>query len=367
MSGPDPFQPRAMRVGMVIGQLTVGGAEGQLLELVRGLDRSRFEPIVYSLSEQPGAMQERFEARGVRVERIGSIGPRRARRLAAACRRDRIDVMHSWLFIANSYAWAARRLGVRAPLVTSARNCKVQGVGHHLLNIAAFRGSARIVANSEQVRDYIVTTYRAPARRVDVIYNGVDTHRFSATAASRDDGPIVVAAGRLVPQKNFALLVDAAARLQKEAPAARFRIAGGGPQREALRTQIRSAQLEDRIELLGERSDIDAVFREADVFWLTSAWEGLPNVVIEAMASGLPVVATDVGGARELFVSGREGFLVRPGNVDDLVYYGGALLRDVSLRRTMGQAARARAQQFTLERMVRGMQDVYDAALTEAA
>lgn len=355
------------RVGMVIGQLTIGGAEGQLLELVRGLDRQRFEPVVYSLSDQPGGMQPRFEAAGVRVDRIGSIGPTRARRLAAACRRDHIDIVHSWLFIANSYAWAARCLGIRTPLVTSARNCKSQGIGHHLLNVAAFHGSSHIVVNSQEVRDYIVNSYRAPVRRVDVIYNGVDTTRFSGVQTPRAAGPIVVAAGRLVAQKNFTLLVDAAARLHADLPAARFRIAGGGPQRDALHGQIRAARLEDAVELLGERTDLDAVFREADVFWLTSSWEGLPNVVIEALASGLPVVATDVGGTRELFVSGREGFLVRPGSVDDFVYYGGALLRDAELRRRMSAAARARAQQFSLRRMVAGMQDVYDAALAEAA
>lgn len=363
----SPSSSGVSRVGMVIGQLTVGGAEGQLLELVRGLDRTRFEPVVYSLSEESGAMQSRFEAAGIPVERIGAVGPRRARRLAAACQRDRIDLIHSWLFIANSYAWAARCLGVRVPLVTSARNCKTQGLGHHALNIAAFRGSARIVANSEQVREYIVGTYRAPERRVEVIYNGVDIARFSAARATTGNAPIVVAAGRLVAQKNFTLLIEAAARLRQAVPSARFRIAGSGPQRDALREQIRAAQVEESVELLGERHDMEAVFREADVFWLTSSWEGLPNVVIEAMASGLPVIATDVGGARELFNSGREGFLVRPASLDDLVYYGGALLRDPDLRRVMGSAARTRAQGFSLARMVQGMQDVYDAALAEAA
>jgi glycosyltransferase involved in cell wall biosynthesis len=121
------------------------------------------------------------------------------------------------------------------------------------------------------------------------------------------------------------------------------------------------------VELLGERADVAALFRDADLYWSTSSWEGLPNVVIEAMACGLPIVATDVGGTRELLQSGREGFLVRPENVDDFVYYGGALLRDAPLRRTMGAAAHARAQQFSLSRMVTGMEHVYDAVLAEAA
>lgn len=352
---------------MVIGQLSIGGAEGQLLELVRGLDRERFEPLIYSLSEQTGAMQPRFEAEGVRVERIGSVGPTRARRLAAACQRDRVDLVHAWLFIANSYAWAARALGVRSPLVTSARNCKSQGLGHHVLNMAAFRGSARIVVNSQQVSHYIADAYRAPAQRVHVIYNGVDTTRFCVAPTARSGPPTVVAAGRLVAQKNFALLIDAAARVHERVPGVRFRIAGDGPQRDGLREKIRAAGLDDTVELLGERTDIDAVFRDADAFWLTSSWEGLPNVVMEAMASGLPVVVTDVGGARELVHSGREGFLVRSGSIEDFVYYGSALLRDDALRRAMGSAARNRAEQFSLGRMVAGMQDVYDAALAEAA
>jgi glycosyltransferase involved in cell wall biosynthesis len=355
------------RVAMIIGQLSVGGAEGQLYELVRGLDRRRFEPIAYSLHASDGPLRARLESVGVAVERVGASGPARARRLAALLRRDRIDVAHAWLFIANTYAWLARGFGSRVPLITSARNCKSQGVLHHVLNMAAFRGSACVVANSAAVAAYIERTYRAPRRRVQVIYNGVDSERFYHRPQSGDRPPTIVGAGRLVTQKNFLLFVEAAARVRRAVPDARFRIAGEGPQREAIVRRCGELGLEDAVELLGERADLDAVFRGGDMFWLTSSWEGLPNVVIEAMASGLPVVATDVGGTRELLRSGQEGFLVRPDAVDELEYYATALLRDGALRHTMGRAAVERARQFSLARMVERTAALYDAVCAEAA
>jgi len=359
--------PNAKRIGMVIGQLSVGGAEGQLYELLRAIDRDRFEPTVYSLVADATALQPRLESTGTRVRVIGSAGPARATRLAAALRDDRVELVHAWLFIANTYAWAARMIGARQPLITSARNCKSQGMGHHLLNMGAFRGSDRIIANSAQVRDYITRAYRAPASRIEVIYNGVDTSRYAPPASRGASSLTVLAAGRLVAQKNFPVLIEAAARIRRECSGVRFLIAGEGPQRASLLQRMEALGVNGAVELLGERADMDELFRRADVFWLTSSWEGLPNVVIEAMASGLPVVATDVGGTRELFCSGREGFLVRANHVDDFVYFGTALLRDDALRRKMSAAARQRAQQFSVRRMVSAMEAVYDSVLGVAA
>lgn len=365
MSRSNDGRPR--RVALVIGQLTVGGAEGQLNELVRGLDRARFEPLVYSLVDTPGANRSRLEAAGVSVSVIGSVGVNRARRLARALQRDRVDLVHAWLFIANTYAWVASWLGRRLPLVTSARNCKSQGAVHHVGNRAAFRGSDRIIVNSNQVRAYIVRAYRAPERKVSVVYNGVDTHRFVPAPRRLTAAPAVITAGRLVAQKNPMLFLEAAARVRREVPGTRFIMVGDGPLRSAVIERARSLGIGEALELPGERSDIERLFQGADICWLTSSWEGLPNVVMEAMACGLPVIASDVGGTRELLRSGREGFVVRPHHAEDFAYYGVALLRDASLRRDMGAAARQRAQQFSVSRMVSSTQAVYADALREAS
>jgi len=358
---------RPWRIGLVIGQLSIGGAERQLTELVGRLDRERFEPFVYALAGGDDGFRPALAETGVPLRVVGSRGWARARLLAGALRRDGVELVHAWLYIANSYAWAARLLGVRVPLVTSARNCKSQGRLHHVANAAAFRSSIRIVVNSARVGDYVARKYAAPRDRLSIVYNGVDTNRFCPAAANGYRPLTVMTAGRFVPQKGPLLFLEAAVRLSRELPETRFVMLGDGPLRSAVAERVRAAGLEGRFELPGEQIETERWLRRADVFWLTSAWEGLPNVALESMASGVPVVAADVGGTRELFRSGVEGFLVRPGEAGEFVYYGGALLRDGELRSRMGRAARQRAGQFSVERMVRSMEAVYTAVLGVAS
>lgn len=350
-------------VAQIIGQLTTGGAELQLCELLERLDRRRYLPIVYSLSEARGPAAKRLEEADVPVRYVGSVAVPRARRLAAAMQRDRIALAHSWLFLANTYAWAASWFGSRVVLVTSARNCKSQGRLHHIGNMAAFRHSARVIANSAEVRDYVVRRYRAERDKIEIVHNGVDTERFHAVEMSGDAPPIIVTAGRLVTQKNPQLFVEAAARLRERMPNTRFRMIGEGPLRPLVLAAARAAGLSDAFELMGERCDMEDLLRSARLFWLTSSWEGLPNVVLEAMASGLPVIATDVGGTGELVRSGQEGFLVPPDDADAFARHAVSILRDPALEMRLKAAARRRSLEFSLPRMVAGTESVYARAL----
>jgi L-malate glycosyltransferase len=341
----------------------VGGAEHQMRELLRGLDRDRFAPFVYCLANATGHAESSTGVESAPLRIIGAGGWKRVRRLADALRADAVQLIHSWLYIANTYAWAARWQGPRVPLITSARNCKSQGWGHHATNVMAFRSSARIIVNSRQVRDYIVQRYAAPRQSIDVVYNGVDTKRFHPLDQDHGDTVTVVTAGRLVSQKNPSLFVEAAARIHATLPEACFVMLGDGPLRPAVEAQIERLGMTGSIDLAGERHDVEKAFAQADLFWLTSSWEGLPNVVLEAMACGLPVIAADVGGTSELFEHGQEGFLARPDRIDDFVTHGLMLLRDSQKRVEMGEAARRRAREFSLTRMVDATQATYDAAL----
>jgi len=351
-----------IRVGLVIGQLTAGGAEGQLWQLCRGLDRTVATPIVYCLSRRNAPYGPLIEATGVPVRVLGGGRLSRVRQLRHWLRADGVEVVHAWLFIANAYAWAACRGTARA-LATSARNCKRQGWLLDLLNRWAFRASDVIVANSREVARYVEHVYGAPPARITVVYNAIDLERFRPAAPRRGDRrPLVAMVGRLVAQKNLDLFVAAAAGLRERVPAARFLLVGDGPLRASVRAAVEAAGLVDCCELAGERHDVDELLRGADLFWLTSNWEGLPNAVIEAMACGLPVVATDVGGTRELVRSGEEGFLIRPGDRESLVTHSVALLTDHAMRARLARAARARAETFSIARMVGAMQDVYTRA-----
>ncbi len=354
---------RALRVGFVIGQMTRGGAEGQLAQVVRHLQRARYEPLVYCLSGSTVPLGDELAAEGIVVRSLTGGQLRRVRQLAAQLQADRIDVVHSWLYLANAALGGVRLLSKSSPMITSARNCKVHGTVNWLTNVWAFRCSRAIVANSQGVAAYIARTYWAPRARIRVIPNAVDVERFHPVAAeSAAVGPVVTV-GRLVAQKNHSLFLAAAAALCREVPAARFVIVGDGPLRPVLEKQASALGIADRIWFAGERHDVEALLRTASVFWLTSHWEGMPNVVLEAMASGVPVIATDAGGAPELIRPGVDGFVVHGADGEQFVRRTREILGDAAARRRIAAAARARAEEFSVPRMVDALSHLYEAAL----
>jgi glycosyltransferase involved in cell wall biosynthesis len=196
-----------MRVGLVIGQLTTGGAEGQLRLLCEGFDRAAISPTVYCLSDQTEPNGSLLARAGIPVRAIAGGQLDRAKRLRRALTADRIDVVHTWLFIANAYGWVANFRAPRA-LVTSARNCKRQGRLLDTLNRRAFNASDAIIVNSAEVQHYIEHEYAAPAQHITVIPNAIDLERFRARSRQGESAHVITV-GRLVKQKNPLLFVAA--------------------------------------------------------------------------------------------------------------------------------------------------------------
>jgi glycosyltransferase involved in cell wall biosynthesis len=362
-------------VGLVIGQLCHGGAERQLYELVRGLDGDRFRCFVYCLSgvtEPYGPLVERAGATLRVLPRSRHLDLGRVQALARALRQDRVALAHAFLFQANAYTWMARRLAGTARMITSARNCQGIGALRDWANRLAFRASDAIICNGEAVRTFVQRHYRAPADRCVVIYNGVDLTRFhprapEPAAAGGSRGPLIVTVARLVPQKDLGLFVEAAAGLHREFPAARFAVIGDGPSRDELAALARARGLGDAVQFLGARGDVPELLRAADVFWLTSAVEGTPNVVLEALASATPVVARDVGACAEIVEHGSVGYLVPARDPDPFVRHTLPLLRDPARARAMGRAGRTLVERrFSLARMVRETETLYRSVLTTA-
>lgn len=348
-----------MNIALVIGQLTRGGAEGQLVELALRLPAHGLAPVVYVLSRSTEPYGAKLREAGIPLAVIPGSFAQRVVALARALRRDRVDLVHSWLYLANPIAGAAASLGGSLPLITAARNCKVQGPLHRLGNIWAFRRSQRIVVNSPEVREFIVRRYLAPPERIRLVPNGIDLGRFRPPPQRFLEAPLVVTAGRLVEQKNHRLFLEAAAALRAEIPSARFAIAGEGPLRPELEAYCERLQLQSAVQFLGERSDIEEVFRAASLFWLTSSWEGMPNVLLEAMACGLPVVASEVSGVRMILGESPAGAVVPPGDRAGFVRASLSLLASEQAYREACKAARQRAEEFSLPRMVERTTAVY--------
>jgi glycosyltransferase involved in cell wall biosynthesis len=229
----------------------------------------------------------------------------------------------------------------------------------------AFRASDAVVCNGEAVRDFVTRCYGASPRRCRVIHNGVGFARFSARprgwcGTSGEVGPTIVTVGRLVREKDLSLFLEAAALLRRDHPAARFLVIGDGPCRLELERAASAQGLDGSLAFLGERTDVPALLDTAHVFWLTSSSEGLPNVLLEAQASALPVVTRDVGAAREIVRHGVTGYLVSRRDAGEFASLTGSLLADPGRAEAMGRAGRKVVEDlFSLAAMVRATEALY--------
>jgi glycosyltransferase involved in cell wall biosynthesis len=365
-----------VRIGFVISHLSHGGAQRQLYELARSINPKHFQCFVYSLSEMisPYSGMIREAGATLRVlKRQGHFEIYRIFKLATLLRKDRVDILHSFLFVANGYAWPAALLAGVPHLITSARNCKEIGFLRGWVNRIAFLMSDAIACNGDAVRSYVTQQYHAPLDRSVVIHNGLDLARFETVPAgleetptkiTEDKNPIVMTIGRLVPQKDLPLFLEAAALLARRAPKVRFVIVGDGPCRADLARYASKNGLDGDISFLGEREDIPQLLANADVFWLTSKWEGLPNVLLEAMACGKPVVARDVGSCREVVSHGKTGYLVAGRDAEEFAEVTLGLLSSPVHARAMGLAGRQLIEdKFSVAQMSRATEALYRSLL----
>lgn len=236
------------------------------------------------------------------------------------------------------------------------------------------------VALSRDLQAYLVDKVGVPASRIAQIYNGVDADRFRPVAAdapaamlpfATPGGWVVGTVGRMQTVKNQVLLAQAFVRALELAPplATRLRLvmAGDGPLRAEAEAVLRAAGALDRAWLAGERGDVPDVMRSLNCFVLPSLAEGISNTILEAMACGLPVIATDVGGNAELVDAGRTGELVPSGDVQAMAERIVGMASDPDRAVAMGQAGRRRIEQaFSLPAMVAAYQDLYDRLLQRA-
>ncbi len=216
-------------------------------------------------------------------------------------------------------------------------------IGRFILSSAA-----RIICVSDDVRAYALALGAAPGRTV-VVPNGVDLARFTPGAAEDRSRPVVLSVGRLIFNKGLQYLLPAAAQLRNEGLSFQLVIAGDGPLHRELERDAAALGLDDTVQFLGRRDDVDRLLRSADIFVRPSLSEGMSLAVLEAMAAGLAVVATDVSGSRQLIADGESGFIVPPADVDSLASALRRLILDPGLRRCFGERAHERATHYTWE------------------
>jgi len=376
---------RRIKVIFLITDLPRDGAQRQLLELVKGLDKRRFQPIVLTLNPGGYLEQEFKRVRGVHLLSVGRKGKYDFLcffRVLRIMRRMKADVVQPFLTPATLFGLVPA-LFCRTPvkIVTERNGPQIRaGTGQRLYLKAEdmlSRFADWAISNSRAGRDFLIQRGIKPSR-VKVIYNGINLDRLHPDRESVErvrqkigipqGGKVVGMMARMFPPKNHALFLQAAALVNQSAPQTRFALLGDGPLRGSLEEMSRKLRLESEIVFLGEQQDVGTYLSSFDIAVMSSDTEGCSNSLLEAMALGIPVIATDVGGNREVVSPGENGLLVPPGNAEALAKAIITVLENPGLVKSMGEKARQRVvTEFSLERMVSQYESLYQETLTEKA
>lgn len=361
----------------LVNQFAIGGAEGQFVARLRGHPEG-YRPVVGCMNRVGPYLATVRDELKLEVEEFGLRGGllqwntgHQVLKLAAFMQRENVQLVHANDFYANLLAVPAARLAGARVI------CSRFDLGHwysraqRVTEALACRAADAVYVNADAVRKLVVAEEGIADEKVYVVHNGLDLPAFDARAAGPalfEGRRAVALVANLYPVKGHLELIEAAARLRTEFPDLLVVCAGEGPMRAVLEQQIAFQGLQDSVKLLGHRLDVPQLLRGCVAAVLPSHAEGLSNALIEAMASGLPVVATDVGGNPELVREGVNGFLVRPHDAGALASRLADLLRGPEAARALGAAGRKRVEEeLTVSAMSRKTGELYKAVLAGAA
>ena len=374
------MEPTRPVVFQILPSLAVGGAERLVVHLMEHLNRERFAPVCICLESPLGTHYEaRVRALGAPLyflEKGEKMSLGVLRKLDALFRKYRPAVVHTHILGLN-YAYPLM-IRYRTPArVYTVHSLAEKDVGRRtgpIVRAMAFRyqlGGVVPVAIADEVRVTIQRVYGYPDP--PLIPNGIPTDEYAPDPdiraqwrqahAIEPHATVLTHIGRFAVQKNHALLIEAFAQVRADAPLYLL-LVGGGELENAVREQVAGLGLQSRVRFLGIRADVADILRASDVFVLSSRWEGNPMSVMEAMAAGLPVVSTTVGGVPELVQEGATGLLVPLEDAGALAQALQALVDDPVRRQAMGAAARQHAiAHFDIRHTVRGYEQLYESLL----
>jgi glycosyltransferase involved in cell wall biosynthesis len=372
------FARPSLTICQVLHSLQVGGAEVLAARLARQLGRGyRF---VFACLDELGSLGQELRGENITVHvlnRRAGFDWKCPWRLARFLRRERVDLVHAHQYTPFFYAMAARRL-YRRPAVLFTEHGR-----HHpdhprrkrmLANRLLLEARDRVIGVGEAVRRALVCNEGIPHRRVGVIYNGINLAPFcngrpDRLAIRREIGVgerdlVLLQVARLNYLKDHATALRTLSRIRQDNPSARLILAGEGEERGAIQELIQKLDMSANVRLLGLRSDVNRLLAAADVFLLSSISEGIPLTLIEAMAAGVPVVSTAVGGVPEVVEDFQTGLLASAGDDATLAAHVLRLMRNPEWCGEIVRRARQRAEQiFSEERMHQAYQKLYQEML----
>jgi L-malate glycosyltransferase len=365
---------RRIRVLHLIKGLNRGGAETLLSEGLRFADRSRFELSYAYFRASLNALVPALAEQGAPVTCFGGKGHAtmlgRIRRIARHLRAEEIDLLHCHLPMAGVVGRLAGRLAGVPVLYTEHNKPEWYRRPTFLLNSWTYFLQDHVIAVSGSV-EWSIRRYIRPTVPVTILRNGIDTNAFrrvveGGQAVRRHygipaDAPVVGNVAALIPQKQLHDWVEAARLVHQQHPDVRFLIVGEGPQHAELTALIDRCALTGIVHLCGVQSNVVPYLSAMDIYMMSSAFEGLPVALLEAMAANCAPVCTAVGGIPEVLEEGVDGFLAEPGHPDQLARKVAALVSDREQLTRVGLAAMCKVDRhFRVESMVASLQELYE-------
>jgi glycosyltransferase involved in cell wall biosynthesis len=368
-----PTRP-VKRVLHVIDSLHLGGAQEVVLNLAT-CGSARFRHEVATLHGH-GIYWDRLREAGIPVHSLSphKFFPLYLATLPALLLAKRPHILHCHLIPSNILAKPLGAL-LGVPLILNHDHTNDPNRIDNKLLLALDKSTNRlarhIIAVAGACRDFLIHHESVPPEKITLVPNAIDLRRFSTGMLLRresrvwlglpQDGPVIAGVGRLNPQKNFSLFLDIAAALAPKFPEVRFLLAGEGPEESMLREKANALGLGERVVFSGYVADTRRVYVAADLLLMPSRFEGLPMTLLEAMAMGLPVVASNLDGIAEVVADGREGFLVDPGDTASFVDRISRILENPALATDFATHARKKIEaRFSVERMTSAVEAIYD-------
>jgi len=364
-----------IRLIHLVRTFRAGGMENGVANLVNHLDPQRFHSAIYVMADADGFAERVCDPSQVVVlkQRAGN-DPRIAFRLVRRFRQAQPAILHTHGWGTLLEGLMAAKLA-RVPIVVHGEHGSIETRRRNIwAQRLAWPFADQLLSVSENHRRTLAATIGVPPERIKAIPNGVDLTRYRARSPSRilalrqryhipPDHLVLGSVGRLVEVKQYHHLLTAFAALQRQdgVMPCRLVLIGDGPLRDKLTELAQQLGMQDHVHFLGHQDHVHELLNLLDIFVLTSRSEGMSNTILEAMATGLPVVATDVGGTRELVVDGQTGVLVPPQEPDQLAQALAVLLANPARRGEMGRQARQRVEDvFALPIMVRAYETLYE-------